>query len=522
MHNPQEQFLEKMCPNCRAGTFIQNPYEHPSYVECNSCGAMQLTYVPMDHQYDFHKHPYRYNKDGSVATQTFGLFGGYGSAKSTASLQDFFHRALENPNGVGLITAPTLQLLKRTSIKTLLDEVIPPPLLKSYNKSENEMVLSNGYVIYAIPSDDETKLRSLNAGHVHMEEASGIKRTIYDQLLTRMRHKYTWNRCIYVCSNPENNWIKDVLVDNDKRIDPLHPEHEDYDPTITNFIWATALNYNLPEDFIPRLSKNKPQWWKEKFLEGSFDVASGMVYPNAGAAIIEDIPNFEEVSRTWEKCVAIDHGIRNPTACLFGAIDPVEGVLYIYHTYYRPDALLPVHAAAIKPEVEKIPSGRLRFMVGDPSMGNRSADVVNGKNVLELYQEYGLFFQKGNNRMEAGILRVNEYIESGRLKIFRSCVDLTREIINYKYKETTMDDAENRNLDERPIKNKDHSVDALRYMLMKLPENPADLVATSYHQSGNYTENFSPEMTQRVLQALREEEEYGENEEFESSYLGYV
>lgn len=444
----------------------------------------------------------------------------YGSAKSTASLQDFFHRALENPGGVGLITAPTLQLLKRTSIKTLLDEIIPPPLMINYNKSENEITLLNGYVIYAIPSDDETKLRSLNAGHVHMEEASGIKRTIYDQLLTRMRHKYTWNRCMYVCSNPENNWIKDVLVDNDKRADHLHPEHEDYDDTITNFIWATKLNYNLPEDFIPRLSKGKPTWWIEKFLEGSFEVASGMVYPNAASTIIDDIPDFYEVSKNWEKCVAIDHGIRNPTAVLFGAIDPVKGVVHIYHCYYKPDALLPVHAAAIKPEVEKIPAGRLRFMVGDPSMQNRSADVMKGKNVFELYNDYGLYFSAGNNRMEAGIGQVNRYIEEGRLKIFRSCVDLAREIVNYKYKEVSMDDAENKNLDERPIKNKDHSVDALRYMLMRLPENPAELMAESFHQLGNYVDEQNSSMTERVLQALRDEEDADEG--FENSYLGYV
>lgn len=445
----------------------------------------------------------------------------YGSAKSTASLQDFFLRALENPGGVGLISAPTLQLLKRTSIKTLLDEIIPPPLMTNYNKSENEITLLNGYVIYAIPSDDETKLRSLNAGHVHIEEASGVKRTIYDQLLTRMRNKFTWNRCMYVCSNPENNWIKTVLVDNDKRANPLSPEHDDYDPTIKNFIWPTHLNHNLPIDFIPRLSKGKPQWWIDKFLNGSFDIGTGMVYPEAQTTIIDDIPDFDDVSRTWERCVAIDHGIRNPTACLFGAIDPVNGVVYIYDVYYQANQLLPVHAAAIKPKVEKIPAGRLRFMVGDPSMRNRSADVNTGKNVFELYAEHGLYFTEGNNKVEAGIVRVNEYISAGRIKIFRSCVDLAREIVNYKYKEVTMDDAENKNLDERPIKNKDHSVDALRYMLMRLPENPADLIAPSFHQTGNYvTELNNAEMTQRVLQALREEEE--SDDEYSNNYLGYV
>lgn len=82
MHNPQEMWLGKTCSNCKAGRFQQNMYEHVSYVECDSCGAMQLTYVPMNHQYDFHASPYEYNSDGSIRTQTFGLFGG---RKSVAS-----------------------------------------------------------------------------------------------------------------------------------------------------------------------------------------------------------------------------------------------------------------------------------------------------------------------------------------------------------------------------------------------------------------------------------------------------
>jgi hypothetical protein len=94
--------------------------------------------------------------------QIIAVFGGFGSGKSRASVQEFFLRCLENPGGVGLISAPTLQLLKRTTIKTLLDEIIPPPLIENYNKSDNEITLTNGFTIYAIPSDEEQKLRSIN------------------------------------------------------------------------------------------------------------------------------------------------------------------------------------------------------------------------------------------------------------------------------------------------------------------------------------------------------------------------
>lgn len=496
------------CQHCKAD-YLQKPLDdHPSYLECPTCGALQLTYEPMDYQEVFHRTPYKLNDDGSIKNQTFGIFGGYGSAKSTASLHEFFIRALENPGGVGLITAPTLQLLKRTSIKTLLDEIIPPPMLESYNKTEGTMRLANGFEIYAIPSDDEEKLRSINAGLIHMEEASGIKRSIYDQLLTRMRNKYTRNRAIFVCSNPDMGWIKDVIVNNAQRANPTHPEHEHYDDTMECYIWPTELNKHLPPDFIEKLSKNKPEWWIARFLKGSFEHSSGMVYPNVAKAVIEDIPEFDKLSKSWERCISADFGIRNPTVVLFGAIDPENGILYIYHCYYQANTLLPHHAKAIKPLIEAIPNGLIRFMVGDPSMRNKSADVLNGKSVQGLYQEYNLYFSEGNNNMEAGIMRLNSYIDRGKLKIFRSCVDLVREMLGYKYPEVSMD--EEKNLDERPIKRDDHAPDALRYMVMRLPEDPDMLTAPHY------------DVPDRWGRTSSDPDEFDEDDEMELDFLSYV
>lgn len=499
--------LRVLCSNCKTD-YLQTPGDsHPSYVECPTCGAIMLTYVPQEYQAEFHQTPYELNSDGSIKNQTIGLFGGYGSAKSTASLHEYFIRCLENPNGVGLITAPTLQLLKRTSIKTLLDEIIPPPLLDYYNKSDGEIRLVNGFTIYTIPSDDEEKLRSINAGLVHMEEASGIKRSIYDQLLTRMRNKYTKNRVIFVCSNPDLGWIKHIVVNNAARKDPKHPEHEDYDPTMFCYIWATSLNKYLPPDFEAKLSKGKPEWWIMRFLMGSFDHSSGMVYPGAASAVIEDILDFDKISQSWEKVVGADFGIRNPTVVLLGAIDPLEGVLTIYHCYYKADTLLPDHAKAIQPLINNIPNGRLRFMVGDPSMKNRSADVLQGRSVQGLYQEYNLYFAEGNNNLDAGIMRVNSYIARGKLKIFRSCVDLVREMLGYKYPEVTMDDE--KSLDEKPIKNHDHAPDALRYICMHLPEDPEMLKAQAYEAPSRYGN-------------LRVDEDEPDDEKSYDDYLSYV
>jgi PBSX family phage terminase large subunit len=453
-----------LCGNCKT-TNIQKPIDqHPSYLVCPNCNAIELTYEPQSYQEPAHHHP------KNTSLKIVGFFGGYGSGKSKTSLQEIFLRSLENPKGTGLLTAPTLQQLKRTTLKTFFNEVCPPPLIKRYNKADGEIELENGFVFYTIPSDDEEKLRSINAGLIHMEEASGIKRSIYDQLLTRIRDPFVKHKYFAVCSNPDLGWIKEVFVDNEKRKNPKHPEHDDFNKHITTFIWETKLNTYLPPDFIEINSKGKPEWWVKRYLKGSFEHSEGMVYPNFGTTVVEPF----EVPNTWERFVALDHGLRNPTAVPFGAIDPDTGIVYIYDEYYEPNRTVPEHAKHIKPKVESIPLGRLRFMVIDPSARNKS-DPINGRSVQSLYAEYGLFFTEGNNAIEAGLLKVNSYINNGKLKVFNTCVSTIKEGLNYKFPEVTMDNE--KNLDEKPLKRNDHMMDALRYALMRLPDDP-DLLKT--------------------------------------------
>lgn len=191
----------------------------------------------------------------------------------------------------------------------------------------------------------------------------------------------------------------------------------------------------------------------------------------------------------------------------FYAIDPEKGIVYQYREYYKADTLVPEHAAALKPLIEDIPLGKLRFMVADPSIANRT-DPIKGKSVQALYQEYGLHFRAGNNSIEAGILKVNSYIERGRLKVFRSCVNTIKEGLNYKFPELSMDD--DRNLDEKPEKKNDHSMDSMRYGMMLLPDDPDLLKNESYNMPTTY----------RKKEYEQDLEEY--EEEMEGDFLSYV
>jgi hypothetical protein len=126
-------------------------------------------------------------------------------------------------------------------------------------------------------------------------------------------------------------------------------------------------------------------------------------------------------------------------------------------------------------------------MVADPAIKNRMNDVINGKNIQSHFQEYGLFFQLGNNNLEYGLAKVNSYIEASKIKIYKTCLSLIRELLQYKYPELDMDNY-HENQDEKPIKANDHASDAMRYMIARLPDDPEHLKSTSYTPPRSYSQ----------------------------------
>jgi PBSX family phage terminase large subunit len=477
------------CHNCKVGTMQVPVDQHPAYIQCNSCMAIELTYMPQDYQEQMHM----VRADGADDTDIIAVFGGYGSGKSKATLEEFLIRSLENPRGSGLFAAQTLGQLKKTTLKTFFEEVCPPPLIENYNKTDGIIKLVNGFTIFVVATDEEQKIRSLNIGLAHIEEISGIKKSIYTQVQSRMRDPFTANKAIIVCSNPANTWIKDVFVDNEARKNPAHPQHAQYNRFMQTFIWKTELNKYLPKNFIEMNTIGKPEWYRKKYFEGSFEYNSGMVYPEASSTFIDPYPVVPEktdeygIPKDWERIFGMDYGLRNPTAVPFGAINPKDGEVVIYKDYYVAEKTLPYHAKTLKAEFDKIPTGLIRFMVADPAIKNRMNDVIGGKNIQSHFMEYGIYWQLGNNNLEYGLAKINSYIEAKKIKIYKTCVNLIKEMLQYTYPEVDIDNAEE-NLDEKPEKKNDHLMDAMRYMIARLPDDPEMLKLSSYSPPKSYSD----------------------------------
>lgn len=204
-------------------------------------------------------------------------------------------------------------------------------------------------------------------------------------------------------------------------------------------------------DDVPHLTKEvKEKLWssipphqRDARSKGIPSLGSGAIYPVSETDIF--IPDFE-IPEHWPRGYGLDVGW-NRTAGMWGALDRESDILYVYSEHYRGQAEASIHAQAIKARGEWIPG------VIDPA--SRGRGQQDGRQLLQMYIDLGLDLDVANNAVEAGIYEVWQRMSTGRLKIFKSCQNALAEFRLYR-----------RDDKGRIVKDSDHLMDALRYLVM--------------------------------------------------------
>lgn len=186
-----------------------------------------------------------------------------------------------------------------------------------------------------------------------------------------------------------------------------------------------------------------PPWQRESRTKGVPQLGAGAIYQVPEADITTD--GFI-IPKSYVRCFGMDVGW-NRTAALWGAYDRESCTLYIYDEYYRGQAEPSVHAAAILSRGKWIPGAI------DPA--SRGRQQTDGAQLLELYQNLGLDIDIAENAREAGIYKVWEMLSQNRIKVFSSCKQFFNEYRIYRRDEKG-----------QVVKQNDHLMDALRYMVM--------------------------------------------------------
>jgi len=100
----------------------------------------------------------------------------------------------------------------------------------------------------------------------------------------------------------------------------------------------------------------------------------------------------------FPKYRVIDHGRRNPTACLWWAEDKRNRSVIFYREYYRADATIAEHCAAIRSMESQ---GETRQTLIDPSTHRRLDNAVT--TIADEYSRHGVHTTAADNNLAAGL-----------------------------------------------------------------------------------------------------------------------
>jgi len=223
------------------------------------------------------------------------------------------------------------------------------------------------------------------------------------------------------------------FLDNDQNSDSPHPKY------VGICTWDDVPHISAETKAM--MLQNTPPQLRDARSKGIPTVGTGMVYPvDPVNVIVDDFP----IPKHYKKAYGMDVGW-NCTAALWGAWDVENDIKYIYSEYKQGMAEPLTHASAIKSR------GIIKGHI-DPASRGRSQE--DGRKLYDTYKKtHGLWIVPANNAVESGIFDVYERMITGRLKIFRSCVQTLRELSLYHRDDNGL-----------IVKKNDHLMDDLRYL----------------------------------------------------------
>jgi PBSX family phage terminase large subunit len=420
--------------------------------------TVKFPYNPLPKQDLFHKSKAKYRLYAS----------GFGSGKTFCGATEAIHQSLWYKDNLGLVGRMTYPELRDTTRKEILEyplivdgketQLINSPLIKKFNQSENVLTFYNGsQIFFRALGDAFHKIKSLNLGWFYIDELSEANDEIWLGLCGRLR-RAGYPHKGFGTSNPEGrNWMWKRFI-------------ADRSPDYFIVQASSEENVHLPKGYIKGLIDQYPDDWVKRYVHGSFDTFEGLIYKEFDARVGgPHVIASPEIPDDHYRFIALDHGFRNPTAVLWGAVDR-NGHLTIYDEFYQSGLLVSEIAGIIK---TKTGDNLIRTYLIDPSCRNR--DGKSGHSVIDEFEENGIYFEPANNEVKAGINHLQEYFHvvggKSKISISNSCKNLIRELQVYQYKHLKIGNV-SQPTPEKPVKRDDHAVDALRYLCTYIYDTP--------------------------------------------------
>lgn len=281
------------------------------------------------------------------------IAGPAGTGKSLAALFRVHLAALNTPGIRCLIVRKTAVSLSSTTLVTFEKKVAEHALAQRivvwFGGSAREPACyrySNKSVIVVGGMDKPEKIMSAEYDLVFADEATELTETDWEYIGTRLRNgALSWQQQIAACNpNHPKHWMKQRCDNGTTAM--LTSRHRDNPVYYNRDGTLTPAGRDYIEGKLGKLSGVR----KLRLKDGKWAAADGLIYEGWNEEI--HLADPRPIPETWTRWWAVDFGFTNPFVLQCWAEDP-DGRLWLYREIYRTKTLVEDHAKKILRQVRR-------------------------------------------------------------------------------------------------------------------------------------------------------------------------
>ena len=415
------------------------------------------------------------------------IAGAAGTGKTLAACYKIHFIAMKYPGARILMARKTLESLKSGALSTYMNKLKPAQYgVTTYGGSQffpAEIRYPNGSVVLSVGMDKADKVLSTEFDIIYVNEATEIAEADWETLRGRLRNGIVPYQMIFGDLNPSGvrHWANLRMRDGrTRRIISTHRDNPAFrDPTLLNPETGQETGYWTPlgHQYVNTVLKGLTGARRKRLFEGQWASAEGIVYD-----MFDPEEHVRRVDTTgWSSFMGVDIGTKNPTCILSVFQRGMDDAIHIGREFYHRGLSSSRILDAIRQEADRIDP---EFIAIDPSAASYILDL----------QKDGYPAFPADNDILVGIQRVKSVIEGdyyqldlgvddqmeddgewemeeeldldgkplGLFSVDPSCENLLDEFGMYAFKDGA------RIENDKPVKDFDHAMDALRYVCSRL------------------------------------------------------
>jgi len=393
------------------------------------------------------------------------LTGGAGGGKSRLAAEKLHAFLLKYPNATGIMLRKAREYCTKSIVPMMAASVMNNDPRIKLHKSDSFFEYPNGSILWWGGMRDEAQRESLRSIGKHgaldmawLEEANAFCEDDFNEILARMRGRAAPWVQVMLSTNPDapSHWIyQRLILKGEARVYYSYARDNPYQPAH----YAATLN-SLSGILGERLNLGL---WKQ---------AEGAVYDEYRAEL--HLVEPFEIPEHWSRYRAIDFGFTNPFTCLWFAEAP-DGELYLYRELYHTRRRVDQHAEQIN---ALSASEVYQFTVADHDAGDRATLEQHGISTRAAIKDVSPGIQAVKTRLAQKrlfLMRGALVEEDAELKAAGKPTCTVDEITAYVWPKTK----DGRIIKEQPVKDNDHAMDAMRYLVFMRDNNSQ--VKRGYH-----------------------------------------